>query len=310
MSFQAYLCVENERDELVQSSTGFWQDYDWRGLPSSKVKNNLIVLELRVKDTFFPKHKSWAASDWKRKDGYIEYIRKDADGVDHHWWFTNGLCCWYHFAFDSRGLGTESSTRIFIAIAPEQQGYAQGSGATWTPPPPRDYAYVPPAPAALTPPAAPANKRSKASKDGLVAGSPEHKAARWAEYQTKNADNPAAWSPERWGKQYDTNMRNVEVGLRAEDLYKAKFGGESKTLKTPLTHRQVDIFRVEKSYCGQLKTGKLSYGKQEKIDLAKDQYLIDGEGYEVEYILEKGGSKNLIQALEAIGAKVTIGSQL
>lgn len=105
-------------------------------------------------------------------------------------------------------------------------------------------------------------------------------------------------------------MQNVAVGLGTEDKYKEKFGGVSKVLKTAFTLRQIDMYREEDFYCGQLKTGKISLGKQEKVDVQKDGWLIGIQGMEVEYILEKGASKPMLEALAKIGAKVTIGSQL
>lgn len=65
--------------------------------------------------------------------------------------------------------------------------------------------------AALVAAAAPAIATK--GKVKLVANTPEHKAARWAEYQREHANDPKMWSEARWNKQYDTNMRNVKVGL-------------------------------------------------------------------------------------------------
>ena len=144
----------------------------------------------------------------------------------------------------------------------------------------------------------------------MLANTPEHKADRWVRYQQQKAGAPDAWSYARWEKQYDTNMQNTAVGLGAESKYKEKFGGVSKVLKTAFTLRQIDMYREEDFYCGQLKTGKISLGKQEKVDVQKDGWLIATQGMEVEYILEKGASKPMLEALAKIGAKVTIGSQL
>jgi hypothetical protein len=88
------------------------------------------------------------------------------------------------------------------------------------------------------------------------------------------------------------------------------FGGISGYKKTAFTQRQIDILREDERYCGQLKTGKLYLGEREKKDLKKDAWLIKCKGYTVEYVLEKGGSKPLINALIKIGAKITIGRQI
>jgi hypothetical protein len=86
-------------------------------------------------------------------------------------------------------------------------------------------------------------------------------------------------------------------------------GGISKTLKTAHTQRQIDIYIKKRFYCGQLKTGKLSLGKQQSTDLKRDEWLI-GQRMTIEYILEKGGSKPLLKELARIGASVKIGPQI
>lgn len=84
-------------------------------------------------------------------------------------------------------------------------------------------------------------------------------------------------------------------------------GGQSETLKTKITYRQIDISKGR--YLGQLKTGKVSLTKQAKIDIAKD-VLLQKKGYKVEYILEKGASLPFLKALEQNNIKYTIGSKL
>ncbi|RZK26370.1 MAG: hypothetical protein EOO63_14770 [Hymenobacter sp.] len=116
----------------------------------------------------------------------------------------------------------------------------------------------------------------------LVANTLPHKVARWAEYQRDKATTPKAYSQDRWSKQYDTNMQNSPRGLKREREYAAAMGGVSKILKTPFTARQIDVYKDDTAYCGQVKTGKVSLNKQAKIDLQKDKYLIDEE-YTVEY---------------------------
>jgi hypothetical protein len=86
-------------------------------------------------------------------------------------------------------------------------------------------------------------------------------------------------------------------------------GGISKTLKTAYTNRQVDIYIEDEEYCGQLKTGKISLGKQQLVDIQRDAWLI-GQQMTVEYILEQGGNKPLLKALAKIGASVKIGPQI
>jgi hypothetical protein len=143
----------------------------------------------------------------------------------------------------------------------------------------------------------------------LKPNTPEHKAQRWKDYENRMQDNPKKYSYERWSKQYDTNMKNAKFGLSQEQVYRNKFGGKSETLKTKFTNRQIDISKTDELYAGQLKTGKVSLTKQAKIDIIKDEWLVK-QGYNVEYILEKGASKNFIDALNNAGINHKIGTQL
>jgi hypothetical protein len=92
----------------------------------------------------------------------------------------------------------------------------------------------------------------------------------------------------QYERKYYTNNNNKR-GYKDEREYRKVFGGTSKILKTKYTNRQIDIFREDEAYCGQLKTGPICLRVQEQDDLRKDEDLIDN-GYEVEYILEKGAS--------------------
>jgi hypothetical protein len=104
-------------------------------------------------------------------------------------------------------------------------------------------------------------------------------------------------------------MQNAAHGLGREQAYREAMGGQSKTLKTPFSNRQIDIYRPDEHYAGQLKTGKMSLTEQAKIDIQKDAWLVK-EGYNVEYILEKGASRNFLEALDKAGVKYTTGSRI
>ena len=87
-------------------------------------------------------------------------------------------------------------------------------------------------------------------------------------------------------------MKNIKTGLGREAKYRATFDGKSAMRKTPYTYRQIDIFKEDKWYMGQLKTGKLYFTDQVKNrDLPKDAYFVQ-QGYTVEYFLENGDLTN------------------
>lgn len=61
---------------------------------------------------------------------------------------------------------------------------------------------------------------------------------------------------------------------------------------------------------GQLKTGKLYLTEQVKnLDFPKDAFFIQ-QGYEVEYFLENGASKNVLAEMKKYGIKYTIGKKI
>jgi hypothetical protein len=255
---------------------------------------------------------AWSASDWKTLSGKIVFSSADSEAALKHVWFTHAYCTGYKVEFNSTGTTEQASLCVRFTISPEDCGVETGGGEAWLAPPPREYvapkpiAVAPVAPAAIltTPPVVSA---------AVLAGpkppknTPEGIAWRWAQYETKMAGDPKIWPYQRWIKQTLTNHQNCELGLSREDEYQVTMGGVGKTLKTVYTMRQVDIFIEDDDYCGQLKTGKLNLGSQEKIDLKRDEWLIK-QRMTVEYILEKGGSKPLLNELSRIGASVKIGA--
>lgn len=303
-SFSALLHLNGKVYRLLWCSYHIYQHVDHRGRPGSKVRKGPIRVELYATDDT-GELVQWSVSDWKTFSGRIVFCRADSPAALKHLWFTNAYCTACTEAFNSTGTTGQAALRVCFTISPEDMGVEGGNGETWVAPPPSEYALPAPVAAITTKPSVTSRKR-KVSKDGLLPNTPEHKEARW---KTHLAKKPGA-DYAAWSKKYDTAMRNNEVGLEKEEVYKQAFGGISKILKTDFTNRQIDIYREDELYCGQLKTGKLNLGKREIDDLEKDEWLINQKNMKVEYILERGGSKPLIKALEEIGAKITIGPQV
>lgn len=107
-----------------------------------------------------------------------------------------------------------------------------------------------------------------------VAGTPQHKAARWETYQARSGE----WSYERWSKQYDTNMQNVSRGLGREKAVREAMGGQNRVLQTPYGSRQIDILLPDTKYVGQVKTGKESLTSANKLAIEKDKWLVEVNG--------------------------------
>ncbi|WP_256582469.1 hemagglutinin repeat-containing protein [Pseudomonas sp. Irchel 3A5] len=148
----------------------------------------------------------------------------------------------------------------------------------------------------------------------LTPGTVEHKAQRWADYQAINTGNDKAWSYDRWNGQYEVNMKNSSGPLQREAEYRLALGGENVVIKTPYGPRQIDAFVPDESLMVQIKTGKESLttiesklaNKSNEMAIKKDAYLVK-QGYQVEWVLEKGATKPLLNALEKAGVKYRIG---
>gem|GEM_PF-4086371 len=323
----AFLEVEGKKYIVALCSYSFRQHVDHRGRPRSKVRKGPVYVELyATEDT--ENLVAWSLSDWKTLSGKIVFSRPtDGEATLKHLWFTHAFCTGYRVDFDSTGTTGGASLRVSFTISPEDMGVDSGNGESWVAPPPREYAAPKAIVAAaikapVAPPATAAElaeakrlgatvKKSVSKELGYPALSELHKAATREMYLAKKK---AAGKPAKeyaaWEKSYLTALNNNIYGNKIEDDYRGVFGGISAFKKTAFTQRQIYILREDERYCGQLKTGKLNLGEQEKKDLKKDAWLIKVKGYTVEYILEKGGSKPLIGALTKIGAKITIGRQI
>lgn len=144
-----------------------------------------------------------------------------------------------------------------------------------------------------------------AKKQKLVPGSAEHKADRWEKYQERGGTKEY----DEWSKQYDTNINNQKFGAAREESYRIAMDADEATIKTPLTQRQIDIYKSEEMYAGQLKTGPVSLTSENALAIQKDAELVK-QGWQVEHILEKGASKPYLEALDKAGIGYKIGPQI
>lgn len=303
-SFSAELHVAGQIFSVMHCQYATAQATERRGRASAKVRYNPVLLTLDVPETDLLV--SWAADPHKRLAAEIVFLDANGGAALETLSLPAAYCVRYDevFVAGADGLGAYYCTLTLTDPA----GFTMQAGN-------RASAFILPAPSEhgtpVLPPAAPAVAQAGSTgKRKLVAGSDEHKAQRWLDFQARNAAKAEPWTYERWEKQYHTNMRNTSVGLAREAEYRQALNAESKTIKTPLTQRQIDMYIGDELYCGQLKTGKMGLTKQARTeDLPKDGELIKA-GYQVEYILEKGGSKPFLTALDRIGASYKIGPQI
>jgi hypothetical protein len=143
-------------------------------------------------------------------------------------------------------------------------------------------------------------------------GSPEHKADRWAAYQKRQGQLPYP----KWEKKYETCINNNKKGLSREAEYRAAWGGDRAILKTPYGPRQVDVYIPQKggNRVVEIKTGYQRLTTHGQLPntyaIMRDAALARQPNTKVEWVLEKGGSKELVNALKAAGIKVHLGPQI
>ena len=151
-----------------------------------------------------------------------------------------------------------------------------------------------------------ARYQARFSSRGIVPGTARHKAQRWLEYQ----ESGRKWKYPRWSKQYAVNMRNATKPLLREAQYRAALNGQNRILRTPFGRRQVDVYIAAKRRLVQLKTGKESLTTTRRgantLAIQKDAWLVK-QGWRVEWVLEKGGSAPLLEALKKANIRVHIG---
>ena len=105
-------------------------------------------------------------------------------------------------------------------------------------------------------------------------------------------------------------MTNARHGIEVEHQYAQALGGHSRVLDTPFGQRQVDVLIPTGGRAVQVKTGKeylTTTGRHaNSLSIQKDAWLVQ-QGYEVQWILEQGGSAPLLDALRKAGIGVHLG---
>lgn len=141
-----------------------------------------------------------------------------------------------------------------------------------------------------------------------AAGSPQHKATRWQEYQDRGGE----WNYDRWSQTYDNNMVRARDAHAIVDSYHQRLGwGEREiTIKdvggTGQT-RRLDIADVTTQRGVEVKSGYASLDEAIRSELARDRLLVD-EGWDIRWHFEGTASQPLKEALTNAGIPYTGGS--
>lgn len=135
--------------------------------------------------------------------------------------------------------------------------------------------------------------------DDPAAGTPEHKAQRWQEYQERGG----AWDYERWSKTYENNMDRARKAQQAEEAYRKRLGwGEPQvTVEVEGVDRRLDIGDRERQRGVEVKTGA-QYATQENLwEIARDEILRKEMGWDIRWHFEGHVSQPLKDALDKAG---------
>ena len=151
-------------------------------------------------------------------------------------------------------------------------------------------------------------KPSNIPKKHLEPGTPEHKQARWKEYQ-ENPNNKNKWDYERWSKVYDANITKAKHANHRRDAYHKEIGW-GKTEQTvqvrvngTLYTRRHDIADIPNQKAVEHKTGKQYLTEDIRWELARDKQLVK-QNWKIEWVFEGTASKPLVNALKEAGISV------
>lgn len=147
----------------------------------------------------------------------------------------------------------------------------------------------------------------------LTPGTPEHKEARWKEYQ----ENGGEWDYDRWSKTYESNMKRAKTANQAMDDYWKRIGGWGKrevTVDAAGHKRRLDIADVGRKKGIEHKTttkedgvGYFYLSEEIKWELERDAFLVKDKGWEITWVFENAtASKPLLEELKKNGIKVDI----
>lgn len=141
----------------------------------------------------------------------------------------------------------------------------------------------------------------------LEAGTPEHKAQRWEDYQARGGE----LDYDDWSKRYDVAVQNANKGNAAADAYHNEIGWGKREVTVKLdidgqtVNRRLDIADVENKMGVEVKSGNY-FSRTEEImyEIQRDKELVR-KGWDIEWRIEGGASQPLLDELKAAGITVS-----
>jgi len=142
-----------------------------------------------------------------------------------------------------------------------------------------------------------------------TAGSIEHKAAAWDDYQARDGE----WAYDRWSTAYDLNQTRAREANAATDAYHSTLGwGRREVTIDNLvvdgvpTSRRLDIADSLGRSGIEYKTGYQTATSDNLWELKRDAELV-GRGWNIEWVFRDSASKPLLDALDEAGIKHKVG---
>jgi LysM repeat protein len=150
----------------------------------------------------------------------------------------------------------------------------------------------------------PAGAAGTMQPKSLVPGSPEHRAARWSEYQARGGQ----WSYERWSKTYDRNMvQATQANAVVDDFWRQLgWGRREVVVDVEGVPRKLDIGDVPARRGVEYKTGYQTATQETLWEITRDQILIE-QGWSIRWRFKGTVSEPLLNALRDAGIPYTVG---
>lgn len=115
MSFKSKLKVGGKELNILDASYDLFQEIDASGRPSSVTRGGTINLTVEsTGDSFFFE---WMTNNFERKDGSIQYVKRDTDAKLKELNFKEGYLIKYKESFDA--TGTNPLVETFTISAKE-----------------------------------------------------------------------------------------------------------------------------------------------------------------------------------------------
>ena len=146
-------------------------------------------------------------------------------------------------------------------------------------------------------------------EDDGSAGTPSHKAQRWADYQAQQGN--AGWSYERWEKVYHSNLLQASKANAAVDADHKKllWGKREVTLKVKIndqiTVRRLDIADLATQRGIEYKIGYQTANEANLWEVARDKLLVEDD-WDITWVFRDTASAPLLEALDNAGIKYII----